>query len=240
MSNNENQIEENVNEKNKDEHFLPKGYVVKVTAKNKKFIEGPPEQLKKQRKSVKIFDKQQLSSLHSNGRHLLLNEKHFERLKHLKLKEPNHPENDFFVEEKQNLSTITNINHHEANALVNPLKDTHYPETEALVNNPIHNSQNKTKTEIKVNTELNENAQRKNDAIVTGLKNVLLPQDLVSEFLSKAQVNSDKNIETLGVLAGKNKGDELLVSHLVIPQQSGQSDSCTMEGNELVSETFIR
>ena len=67
MSNNENQIEENVNEKNKDEHFLPKGYVVKVTAKNKKFIEGPPEQLKKQRKSVKIFDKQQLSSLHSNG-----------------------------------------------------------------------------------------------------------------------------------------------------------------------------
>ncbi len=33
MSNNENQIEENVNEKNKDEHFLPKGYVVKVTAK---------------------------------------------------------------------------------------------------------------------------------------------------------------------------------------------------------------
>ena len=83
MSNNENQIEENVNEKNKDEHFLPKGYVVKVTAKNKKFIEGPPEQLKKQRKSVKIFDKQQLSSLHSNGRHLLLNEKHFERLKHV-------------------------------------------------------------------------------------------------------------------------------------------------------------
>ena len=71
------------------------------------------------------------------------------------------------------------------------------------------------------------------------LRTVALPGDLISKFLDVAKVNSDKNIETLGTLGGQLSvcNNELRVTHLLIPKQTGTSDSCTMHGMEDVWET---
>ena len=64
------------------------------------------------------------------------------------------------------------------------------------------------------------------------LRKVTLPGDLISKFLDIAKENSDKNIETLGTLGGQICDDKLRVTHLLIPKQTGHSDSCTMEDEE--------
>ena len=66
----------------------------------------------------------------------------------------------------------------------------------------------------------------------TGLRTVNVPGDLISKFLEVAKVNSDRNIETLGTLGGQLCNNKFRVTHLLIPKQQGQSDSCTMDGIE--------
>ena len=65
-----------------------------------------------------------------------------------------------------------------------------------------------------------------------GLRNVAIPGDLISRFLDIAKVNSNRNIETLGTLGGQLCNNKFRVTHLLIPRQQGQSDSCTMDGIE--------
>jgi len=65
-----------------------------------------------------------------------------------------------------------------------------------------------------------------------GLRTVNVPGDLISKFLEVAKVNSDRNIETLGTLGGQLCNNKFRVTHLLIPKQQGQSDSCTMDGIE--------
>ena len=68
------------------------------------------------------------------------------------------------------------------------------------------------------------------------LRTVALPEDLISKFLEIAKANSDMNIETLGTFGGRLCNNKFRVTHLLIPKQQGQSDSCTMEGFEDVLE----
>ena len=72
------------------------------------------------------------------------------------------------------------------------------------------------------------------------MKTVIVPQDLVPTFLSIAKTNSDRGIETLGTLGGSLRNNRLVISHLVIPKQTGKSDSCTMERPEDVSDVHDR
>ena len=44
--------------------------------------------------------------------------------------------------------------------------------------------------------------------------------------------NTAANIETCGFLAGKISQGKLVITHLVIPRQSGTPDSCTTENEE--------
>ena len=69
------------------------------------------------------------------------------------------------------------------------------------------------------------------------LRTVSVPGDLITKFLEVAKVNSDKNIETLGTLGGRLDNNNLRVTHLLIPKQTGHSDSCTMEDAEDIWET---
>ena len=69
-----------------------------------------------------------------------------------------------------------------------------------------------------------------------GLRTVTVPEDLISKFLEIAKANSDRNIETLGTFGGQLCNNKFRVTHLLIPKQQGQSDSCTMEGYEDVLE----
>ena len=65
------------------------------------------------------------------------------------------------------------------------------------------------------------------------LKDLLIPENLVSTFLNLSKTNSDDGIETLGTFGGQICSDnKYRVTHLLIPKQTGHSDSCIMDGAE--------
>ena len=64
------------------------------------------------------------------------------------------------------------------------------------------------------------------------LRKVRLSSDLPKKFESLAKKNTDNNTETCGILAGKVISNDLLITHLLLPKQSGTSDSCTTENEE--------
>jgi len=74
----------------------------------------------------------------------------------------------------------------------------------------------------------------------SSMRPVQVPQDLIPTFLRIAKSNSDRGIETLGTLGGSLRNNRLVISHLVIPRQTGKSDSCTMEGLEDVWDVHDR
>ncbi|KAL3210040.1 hypothetical protein MRX96_037388 [Rhipicephalus microplus] len=67
-----------------------------------------------------------------------------------------------------------------------------------------------------------------------GLRTVVLPGSLVSKFLHIARQNTEKNIETCAIMAGKLAKNQLSISHLLVPRQSGTADDCCTESEELV------
>jgi len=64
------------------------------------------------------------------------------------------------------------------------------------------------------------------------LRDVILPTKLMHDFLKLAFSNTMSNKETCGILAGKLERNKLLVTHLLIPEQTGTPDSCTTHNEE--------
>ncbi|KAH9361812.1 hypothetical protein HPB48_003779 [Haemaphysalis longicornis] len=69
-----------------------------------------------------------------------------------------------------------------------------------------------------------------------GLRTVVVPESLFSRFLHMCRRNTEKNIETCAILAGKFSKNQLTISHLLVPKQSGTADSCFTESEEEVLE----
>ncbi|XP_036063203.1 STAM-binding protein-like [Onychomys torridus] len=65
-----------------------------------------------------------------------------------------------------------------------------------------------------------------------GLRPVVLPQDLWDQFLHSAKNNTQKGIETCGVLCGILVKEEYHITHLIIPLQTGETDYCHAEHEE--------
>jgi len=65
-----------------------------------------------------------------------------------------------------------------------------------------------------------------------GLRRMMIASDTMQKFLAAAALNTSRNIETCGILAGQLKQNQLLVTHIIIPKQSGTSDSCTTMNEE--------
>lgn len=66
------------------------------------------------------------------------------------------------------------------------------------------------------------------------LRTVRIPDDTMRKFLEVARTNTARNVETCGILAGQLKQHQLLVTHVILPKQSGTSDSCnTMNEEEI-------
>jgi len=65
-----------------------------------------------------------------------------------------------------------------------------------------------------------------------GLRQVTVPNMLMAKFLSIAQSNTSSNIETCGFLTGRLSQNQFKITHLLIPKQSGTSDSCVTSGEE--------
>ena len=66
------------------------------------------------------------------------------------------------------------------------------------------------------------------------LRNVKLPHECLSKFLSIARVNTLQNRETCGLLLGKDMRTKYVVTTLLIPKQHSTSDTCMMDEEELV------
>ncbi|XP_012283983.1 STAM-binding protein-like A [Orussus abietinus] len=64
------------------------------------------------------------------------------------------------------------------------------------------------------------------------LRDMIVPNRLMQEFLTLAFNNTVNNKETCGVLAGKLERNKLLVTHLLIPKQTGSPDSCITHNEE--------
>lgn len=69
-----------------------------------------------------------------------------------------------------------------------------------------------------------------------GLRDVVVPERLMSRFTDLAELNTRLNIETCGIVAGKLARGSFRVTHLLIPQQKGTPDSCTTENEEDIFE----
>ncbi|KAK7069038.1 AMSH-like protease [Halocaridina rubra] len=65
-----------------------------------------------------------------------------------------------------------------------------------------------------------------------GLREVVVPEELMSKFMALALANTQRNVETCGVLAGKLAQNQLVVTYLLVPKQCGTSDSCTTQQEE--------
>ncbi|XP_034939769.1 STAM-binding protein-like A [Chelonus insularis] len=65
-----------------------------------------------------------------------------------------------------------------------------------------------------------------------GLRKIIVPTKIIREFLILSYVNTMNNKETCGILAGKLEKDQLSITHLLIPKQSGSSDSCVTHNEE--------
>lgn len=67
-----------------------------------------------------------------------------------------------------------------------------------------------------------------------GLRKIIVPHMLMAKFLSIAEKNTSSNVETCGVLTGKLAQNVFRITHLLIPKQSGTSDSCVTTGEEAI------
>ncbi|XP_034244417.1 STAM-binding protein-like [Thrips palmi] len=67
-----------------------------------------------------------------------------------------------------------------------------------------------------------------------GLRNVVVPSQLVERFLVLAHGTTVQNIETCGILAGLVDQNQLVITHLILPKQNATPDSCTTENEEEV------
>lgn len=64
------------------------------------------------------------------------------------------------------------------------------------------------------------------------LRPVHIPEGIISKFLAIASQNTQRNIETCGIIVGKLHKDEFTVTCLIIPKQEGTSDTCHMTNEE--------
>ena len=64
------------------------------------------------------------------------------------------------------------------------------------------------------------------------LRPVHVPQCIISKFLQLAAQNTNNNLETCGVLAGKLQHNEFTITCLIIPKQVATSDTCAMINEE--------
>lgn len=63
-----------------------------------------------------------------------------------------------------------------------------------------------------------------------------MPRECLPRFLTLAKANTNMNLETCGLLLGKDKGSKFVVTTLLVPKQHSTSDTCTMDEEELVMQ----
>ncbi|KAG9043299.1 hypothetical protein FS837_009762 [Tulasnella sp. UAMH 9824] len=70
----------------------------------------------------------------------------------------------------------------------------------------------------------------------SGLCTVYLPGETLHKFMRIAAVNTERKVETCGLLLGRKTRNTYTVQSLLIPRQTSDENSCTMTNEELVFE----
>ncbi|XP_066449269.1 STAM-binding protein isoform X1 [Eleutherodactylus coqui] len=65
-----------------------------------------------------------------------------------------------------------------------------------------------------------------------GLRHVRIPQEVCVKFLKLAEANTQRGVETCGILCGKLMQDEFTITHVIVPKQCGGPDYCNTENEE--------
>ncbi|CAF0803905.1 unnamed protein product [Adineta steineri] len=74
------------------------------------------------------------------------------------------------------------------------------------------------------------------NASMTIFRRITVPNDITPKFLQAAQRNTERKIETCGILAGVRRNDQYIITHIVVPKQNGGPDSCDTEKEEEMVE----
>lgn len=74
----------------------------------------------------------------------------------------------------------------------------------------------------------------------TGPKELVVPQELIDEFICLADAQTQAEIETLGILAGTLDDGKLVVKGIVLPKQRGVSDMCECLDDEQLFNELLR
>ncbi|EPQ27663.1 uncharacterized protein PFL1_04801 [Pseudozyma flocculosa PF-1] len=64
------------------------------------------------------------------------------------------------------------------------------------------------------------------------LRSLLVPEEVIGAFVGMSDPNTRANLETCALLQGRLERNRFRVSHLVFPQQTATSDSCTTSNEE--------
>ncbi|XP_050520222.1 STAM-binding protein [Daktulosphaira vitifoliae] len=107
-------------------------------------------------------------------------------------------------------------------------KPNEIPSSSGYMYSPINISENKPVVDRSTKPSLIKSTYN--------LRTVIVPGNLIERFLEHANSNTMKNLETCGILAGKLSSNSLNITHLMIPKQSGTSDSCTTMNEEDIFE----
>jgi STAM-binding protein len=72
------------------------------------------------------------------------------------------------------------------------------------------------------------------------LQQVIVPSELVEDFIRRAEPNTSRKVETCAILAGNMRNDSYIVDTLIIPKQKGETDHCYMEDEFEMFETQMK
>ncbi|XP_072165425.1 STAM-binding protein-like A [Diadema setosum] len=65
-----------------------------------------------------------------------------------------------------------------------------------------------------------------------GLRDLFIPENTMQKFLTLANNNTVRNLETCGILAGSLARNAFTITHIIVPKQTSTSDSCTALNEE--------
>ena len=68
----------------------------------------------------------------------------------------------------------------------------------------------------------------------SNLRVVHIPTEISTKFLSLTAENNKQNIETCGLLFGISEGDAFIITHCMLPKQTGTHDSCCTTNEEQI------
>lgn len=207
----------------------------------KKFLEKKEREMIERRKDIE----RRKSSMHSDDKELLsklrsLSDSSFNDSSNISsLRLPSYPnindvaiaDDDNHMEYKEN-PDLFNSNNNNNNRIDRDIVTDNKKERNHSFN--VGSTLNKI-THSLTSSKLNDDINHKTVNFTEGgapLRTIFLPAELSDSFLKIADSNTQKNLETCGILVGKLSRNAFFITHLVIPEQDSTSETCSTKNEE--------